>query len=411
MFFALKGENVNGERFVEDALEKGASCVVVSKTFDLLDDDRLVFVDDVFNALKVSARKYREEVCPVVVAVTGSVGKTTTKELLYQIFSNKGKTIKTKGNLNTEVGISVTLLSMDDDTEYAVLEHGIDCVGEMEREVMISNPDHAVITIIGSSHLQVFGSREVIFREKYSVSNHLGGSSYLVINSDDDFMSRLADDAVFNTVSVGYSKYSDYRIEDVVGFHSFSLRSKKGDEFKYELAVTGEHFVKDAAFASATALCLGFTYDDVRRGLQQFKAVKGRFEILDNKGIIVVDDSYNSSLESIVSSSISLGEINSKRKFAVLGDVLEISGSPEVSHSKIGVVIDEDKKINFDKVYFYGKMMRHAYVSYRGNKEHFDDKVELIKTLRRELKSGDAILVKASRGIALDEVVDKIMEF
>ncbi len=411
MFFALKGETLNGEDFVRQALDRGASYVVVSKEFNAFKDDRILFVEDVLEALKMAARKHRDKVKPVVVAVTGSVGKTTTKEMLYCVLSQRAKTLKTMGNLNTEVGIALTLLSLDDDTKYAVVEHGIDRVGEMEREIAISNPDHAIITIIGTSHLQVFGSREVIFEEKLKVSKKLSTSSFLVVNSDDDYLSTIKCQDEFSVVKVGYSDVSDFVVTSKKMLDGFLITDSGRNVFQCNLTVKGSHYVKDASYVAALCIKLGFLPEEIDSGLKSFRSVKGRFDIIEHKGMTIVDDTYNSSLESIISSSVSVSEITGGRKIAILGDVLEISDTPEQSHAAIGRTLSEHEKISFDKLYFYGKMMRHAFESYSGEKYHFEDKKSLVNALNNELLSGDVILVKASRGIALDEVVDKIMEF
>ncbi|PID83066.1 MAG: hypothetical protein CSB15_00055 [Clostridiales bacterium] len=409
LFFALKGERENGEKYLEDAFKNGAVAAVVSNSCLFNKRDRLIYVDDVSKALKIAARKYMNKVNPITVGVTGSVGKTTVKEFMYEIFSYKNNAMKTAGNLNSEVGISMSILEMDENVEYAVIEHGIDEIGEMIREVEISNLNHAIITLIGSSHLEIFGSRDVIFNEKTAIAINFKKDSNLVVNGTDDYLGKMKSNK-FNIVKVGESNGLDYKIDSLKIENSKTYFTLKNEVNSYDfvLNLCGYHYAYDAAYAIVMAFKLGFSYKDIYMSLLNVKQNKSRFEIKKKGDIIIIDDAYNSSFESLMLSCKSAFEMKASRYIGVFGDILQIGKFPQESHKNIGKKISE--RYNFNKVYFYGNMMKYAYDEYCGEKEYFSSFNELINSLNKYIKDEDLVLIKASFSIGLYRLADSILE-
>lgn len=411
VFFAIKGEKLNGEDYIPMAFSNGASFAFASKEC-LLEDSRIIKVDNVTEALKKIAISYRKKLKTKVLAITGSVGKTSTKNYSYNILSQKYKTHKSPFNYNTVTGLSMAILSAPSNTEVMVLELGVDTIGEMKELTELTNPDIAIITNIGESHLERFKTKENIFREKISVCDGFGENSILVLNGEDDYLSSFKT-GNFKVIKVfqNKDKNCDFNDDAFINFikvnsdgTEFSLFFEK-NKFLFNTCLIGEHFVMDASLSIVACSKLGVNMEEAFRGILATKSEKMRFERFLISGINLINDAYNSSFTSIMASVKSAKEISNSRLILALGDVLESGTEPEKNHSLIGESLSQ---FDIDHVFFYGELMEYAHKSYRGESSHFFDFEKMCISVNDLLRVGDTILIKGSRSMKMERLEDYI---
>lgn len=401
LFIALKGENFDGNDFVERAFESGASVSLVSRSTEVFEGKAAVLVDDTGAALMKLAAHHRAAMGTKILAVTGSVGKTTTKEMCACALSSKLCVHKTSGNFNNEIGMPLTLLKLEREHEAAVIEMGMSNFGEIERLSNTCKPDVALITNIGVSHIENLKTQENILKAKLEILSGLKKGGTLILNGDDPFLKTVAADE-FNILTYGFSDGCDIKGEIL----SQSSVRVLGQEIN--LPIEGEHNLLNACGAMAAAQAFGVTPSIAAKGIENFKTDERRQSITKSpKGFYVISDYYNASPQSVQAALKTLS-LKEGRKIAVLGDMLELGEISAESHKKSGILAAE-----------YGVYMLLTYGSESVNTfnaakdkifaKHFDDKEKLSDFLLSEAKENDYILIKGSRGMKMETVYEKIM--
>lgn len=411
LFICIKGERFDAHKFAQQALDLGAEAVMIDKSVDLKTDAKIVKVANTSKALLTLSGYYRSKFDLHLIGLTGSVGKTTTKEFTYLVASEKYNTVKTLGNLNNEIGLPQMLFHIDNSTEAAVIEMGMNHFGEIDRLSRAAKPNVGVITNVGVSHIENLGSREGILKAKLEITNGLEKGSPLILNGDNDLLSGFKSDdykVIFFGIENGDFKARD--IESCGDFMSFVV-DFYGESQKVKLSVTGIHNVYNALAAFAVGQCIGVSKEKCAEALMKYKPEGMRQRLVEKNGIKVIEDCYNASPDSMKAALDTLSGIESKRKIAVLADMLELGDYSKEAHKRVGELA---AKSNIDYLFAYGSdskyIISEAKKSGLENSELFEDKQKLANRLTELLKDGDAVIFKGSRGMALEDVIKKIYE-
>ena len=411
LYIPIIGENFNGHAFVRDAIEKkGAVASFWQKDQPEPPTDlNLIVVDDTIEALQHLASSYRNEIGMKVVGITGSNGKTTTKDMVTSVLETTFRVHKTAGNYNNHIGLPLTILSMKEDTEVAVLEMGMSGRGEIELLSNIAKPDAAVITNIGESHMQDLGSREGIAEAKLEIAAGLKQDGKLIINGDEPLLTdRVGGNA--NVIPFGLKANNDYQAKDIMlkgrGTH-FII-----EETEYFIPVLGAHNVTNALAAIIVGELFGVSEENRKKGLEQLVITGMRNEVVETSGgWTVINDAYNASPTSMRAALDLLGSLDGYgKKIAVLGDMLELGDMEKAFHHEIGQYVKEK---NVDYVFTFGALgMEIAKgaqeVMEPSRVKPFMNKQELTRELLPLLENGDVVMVKGSRGMKLEEVIEGI---
>ncbi len=406
LFIALVGERFDGHDFVAQALEQGAAAAVCSKAVEAKGE--VLLVEDTGKALMQLAAYYRSLFSYPVVGITGSVGKTTTKEMVYAVLSEKFNTLKNEGNLNNEIGLPTTVFRMDSSYEAAILEMGMSAFGEISRLAQVAQPNVGIISKIGVSHIEHLGSREGILKAKLEILDGLKNGAPLIVNGDDDLLSKveLTDRRI---IKFGIENPAcDYLAKDIrQGEKETSFTAVFADkEITVTVPTVGRHNVYNALSAFAAGLELGVSPEQAAVGLSKYVTSGMRQRVGDFNGITVIEDCYNASPDSMRAAIEVLNSSSAKTKTLVFGDMLELGSISEEAHRQIGALAAQK---GIDRFYTYGEMAALAAASAKENglKEvkSFDDKLLLADKLKKTLQAGDAVLFKASRGMKLEEVI------
>ncbi len=412
LFFAIKGERFDGHGFVKDVAEKGVGAVVCHKQVEC--SVPVIYVDDTKDALLDFASYYRSSIKDLtVIGLTGSVGKTTTKEMVACVMEQSGETLKTEGNFNNEIGVPKTLFRLSETTKNAVIEMGMDGFGQISVLAKCAKPDCAIITNVGVSHIENLGSREGILKAKLEMLDGLKKGSSLFLNGDNDMLSTVKNDD-YNIVFFGIdNKNCDILAEDIkeIGLSTEFVAVKGDIRQKIIIPTVGIHNVYDALSAFAVGVEYGISPENIAKGLMNYAPSGMRQRIREINGITVIEDCYNASPDSQKAGLNSLCKIAKGRKIAVLGDMLEMGSYSETAHRTVGEYAAE---CSVDMLYTYGEESKYmadgAKKSGLDNVFAFTDKTELTNALLSEIKTGDTLLFKASRGMKLEEVFEKIYE-
>ena len=408
LFVAIKGENFDGNDFAEQALSSGAEAAVVTRG----EGKGLVRVEDTRDALCAIAGNYRSQFDPTVVAVTGSVGKTTTKEMVAAVFESfESNTLKNFENRNNEIGLPETVFRMDDDTRLAVLEMGMSGLGEISRLSRCAKPHAGIITYIGVSHIEMLGSRENILKAKLEITDGMDKDGFLVINGDDPYLTGAIDSIPVPVVTFGTEDRNyDVAAKDIYykSFPSeFTISDCEFGTFRVVIPCSGLHNVKDALAAYALATRLGFDPAKCAAALSNYQPAGMRQRFRKVRGMTVIEDCYNAAPESMEASLRILSDLSCDRfRIAVLGDMLELGAVSEEAHRKVGMLA---ANFGIDVILCYGDMTRltaeAATAAGAPQVKHFTDKTELADYLLSITSAGDTILFKGSRGMALEDVI------
>lgn len=417
LFFATKGEKVDGHSFIKQVAEKKAACVVCEKAPEDVEIP-YILVEDSFAALKKVAAFYRENLTIPIVGVTGSVGKTTTKEFISSVLSTRYNVLKTEGNFNNEVGLPLTILRIRDEHKVAVVEMGINHFGEMHRLSEIAKPDICVMTNIGQCHLEFLGSREGILKAKSEIFDFMNQEGYVCINGDDDMLSTINEVHGHKPVSFGFTMKNDVYVTSVESRGILGSKASiylNDETFDVEIPLPGEHMVMNALAATCVGDLLGLKSDEIAKGIASVKAVGGRSNLIVAKDKMILDDCYNANPVSM-KAAIDLLNLADTRKVAILGDMFELGEGAEDMHSEIGTYAVEQ---GIDVLVCVGDLSKHMYESAIGKKEslcgktmiyHMKDREEVIQKISDILEKDDTILVKASHGMGFAEVVKYLQE-
>ena len=393
LFFAIN----NGNSYVKDVLDKGASLVIADNTD--IKDKRVIKVTDTIATMQDLATKYRNKLDIQVVGITGSNGKTTTKDIVYSLLSVKAKTLKTEGNYNNHIGLPYTLLNVTDEEKFVVLEMGMSSLGEIRRLGEISSPNYAIITNIGDSHIEFLKTRDNVFKAKTELLEFVEKENTFVCG-DDEYLGKL------DVNKVGFNENNTYKIES----YEFSNKGSKFilDGKEYEMSLLGKHNISNTAIAIELAKKIGLTDEEIQKGLKEIKISNMRFQEIKIGNDIYINDAYNASPMSMKAAIDTLNEIyNDKYKIAILGDMLEL-GENEVDYHMDVLNYLLDKKIKL--IYLYGERMKKAYDIFMKNKSeeyrfwYYPTKEGIVESLKN-IKMDKVILLKASRGIKLEEII------
>ena len=345
LFVAIRGERFDGHNYIREALDKGAALVMAEKGASIPDGVPAVLVEDTLKALGRLAEYHRSRFDIPVVAVTGSVGKTSTKEMIAATLSAKFRVHKTKGNFNNEIGLPLSVLELDDSHQAAVFEMGMRGFGEIDYLSRIVRPDIAIITNIGISHIERLGSRQNILKAKLEIIHWLKDDGHVILNGDDELLSGLRGLLEQKTLFYGMDESCDVRATDLLSKGeegvSFSVRYRNR-EHRYFVPAPGIHNVQNALAAISTALVLGFDDETIEKGVLEYSGDRMRMNITETDGIKVINDAYNAAPASVSSALRVLCEIGAnRRKWAVLGDMLELGDWAEDAHREIGMQVAE----------------------------------------------------------------------
>lgn len=420
IYLGIKGEKFNGSIFYKDAFANGAKgCIlqdieIIEDEINTYKDKFIIIVENVVKALQELATYKRSLYNIPVIGITGSVGKTSTKDIIASVMSTKYKVLKTEGNYNNEIGLPLTILKLKGHNAM-VLEMGMSAFGEISLLTEIAKPTTAVITIIGSSHIGELGSRENILKAKLEILEGLDNKGALIINNDNDLLN------LWNKDNNDNHKHITYGIENksILNAKNINIMEEKSSfeisidnkNYKVKIPVSGKHFVYNALAAIAVGLENNIDMQDIIKGISNFSLTKRRMEIIkNNRNITIINDCYNASYESIKAALEYLNSLTAKRKIAVLGDVLELGEFSKEMHQKIGEEVINNK---IDILITVGKEARTIAdtVINRNTKiqvHAFNNNVEAINLLKEQMKEEDVMLVKASNGMHFEEIVEGI---
>ena len=406
LFVALKGERFDGHQFVEHARAAGAVGALVSGV--QATHFPQVIVQDTLAGLQEYAISWRGDFHLPVVAVTGSNGKTTVKQMLSAIFARRGPVLATVGNLNNHIGVPLTLLSLREEHKTAVVEMGANHPGEIARLAELARPDVGVVNNAGDAHLEGFGSREGVARGKGELFEGLGDHGVSVINADDDYADLWRGMAAGDTITFGLSEDADVRAvhpraeppEAPVGM-DFELRTPEGRQ-GVRLALPGLHNVRNALAAAACAVAIGMDARDVATGLLNVKPVSGRLTWRKAlKGARLLDDTYNANPTSL-HAGLELLALVQARRWLVLGDMGELGRGAEQLHHAAG---ESARALGIERLYAVGPLSREAARGFGSGAVHFAGVEELVAEVRERLAPDVALLVKGSRSSRMERVV------
>lgn len=413
-YVAIKGESFDGNNFCIDALEKGVKTCILDRKIDIPDkysDRTIILVEDSVKCLQDLARYKISKFNGKVIAITGSVGKTSTKDMIASVVSRKYKTLKTQGNNNNEIGLPLTILKYTDE-EVMILEMGMNHFKEISLLTNIAKPDIAVITNIGTAHIGILGSRENILKAKLEIIEGLKPNGKLIINNDNDLLhSYYEENKNENIITIGIDNNSDYNARNIE-INEDICNYEIGDN-KVTLNIPTTPFIYNSLIAYVVGKELNIEDSLIIKGIKEFNLTKNRLEIkINKKEVVIIDDTYNASFDSVKASLEMLKLRKEKRKILVLGDILELGDFSESIHRSIAKeVIDADidilitvgKEIN----YLVDELVSN---DYQKEMYHFDRYDETYELLNQILKKGDVILLKASHSINLTKVVDYLMK-
>lgn len=414
VYVAIKGEKFDGNKFYKTAIEKGAiACILSEMPEEKLSN--IILVEDTIKAVQDLARYKRSLYNIPVVAVTGSVGKTSTKDIIASVMSQKYNVLKTQGNLNNNIGLPFTILSLKDE-DAMVIEMGMNHLGEISLLTSIAKPTLAVITNIGTAHIGNLGSRENILKAKLEILEGLQGNS-IVINNDNDLLNAWKENSIseenqivssnnYNVITYGINnKDSNYVAENIKLYENKSTFNM--NEEKIEVPVAGEHFVLNALCAIAVGSYFEIPMEKIKQGISNFELTKNRMEIVNHpSGAIIINDTYNANYDSMKAAIQYLEKIEGRRKIAVLGDMLELGEYSEKLHREIGDIIK-----NIDILITVGNLGKYINENAKiSNKIHCNSNEEAVFRIKNIIQPQDAILLKASNSMKFGEIVKSLEE-
>ncbi|MGN0520126.1 MAG: UDP-N-acetylmuramoyl-tripeptide--D-alanyl-D-alanine ligase [Candidatus Fimenecus sp.] len=408
LYVAIKGDRFDGHDFCEAAVQNGASAIVSER--DLPFQVPYIKVQNTRQALLDIAKLHRNHCKGVkVIGLTGSVGKTTTKEMTYAVLSSQFETVKTEGNLNNEIGMPKTLFRIDETTEAAVIEMGMNHFGEIARMTAACQPDAAIITNIGVSHIEFLGSRDGILQAKTEIIQGMQIGAPLILNGDDDKLWGY-ENPDYHLIYFGIdNQNAAVRAEELCeenGETAFTV-CFNGKKQAVRIPTVGKHNVYDALAAFTAGLVCEIAPEKIAAGLQKFAPTGMRQRIRKVNGITVIEDCYNASPDSQKAALNVLCATDANRRIAVLGDMLELGVFSETAHRTVGEYAAQSA---VDLLYCYGQNAAWIAKAAKNTVKtfHFTEKTALSEALLSEIQAGDAVLFKASRGMALEEVIEKL---
>ncbi len=418
VFFALRGEKLDGHRFVSVSLRKGAACAVVDKKWYRRNKSAagqpLVVVEDTTHALGELARIYRRRFEMPVIAIGGSNGKTTTKEMAAKVLGMKYKVVHTEANHNNQIGVPLTIFAFNKTHEAAVVEIGTNHFGEINRLCEVLEPDAGLITNIGSEHLEFFGNVVGVAREEGKLFGFLSrtrGTAF--VNTDDRRVAGLSG-LVRHKFTYGFQSELRRNVAgrmfglDARGCAVFEVRFEGKTEL-VRMNVPGLNGALNGLAAAAVGFRYGVSHREVKAALESFRPYDKRMQVFRRAGVTILNDTYNSNPESVAAALRWLSAVHARgRRIAVLGDMLELGKASKREHQRVGRELVNQ---NLSRLLTFGRMSRHTAASAEGSveSESFDDKEQLSKRLLQIVSPGDVVLIKGSRGMKMEEVFETLL--
>ena len=415
LFIPLEGERFDGHSFINSALEAGAAgCLTARERESYLPGRFYIKVRSTQRALWELARYYKKLFPIPFIAVTGSVGKTTTKDMTAAVLGARFRVHKTEGNFNNDIGVPLTLLRLEAQHEVCVVELGMDHAGEIDNLARLVEPDMALITNIGDAHIENLGSRENIFKAKCEIFPHLKRDGLAILNGDDPLLAALEGTLAQRTVFVGEGEGLDYTARDLSSDgagHLFCRVKTPRSQFEANIPALGSHMIYPTLMAAAAAEALGMAPDEIVRGIGAFLPTKMRMNIVRCKGdIVILNDAYNANPQSMRAAAAVLGDAQGRRKVAVVGDMKELGPGSEQFHRAVGGYFAQ---AGADRLIAVGDLARFiaegAKAAGLSQSDYFSTLDAAKNALSRELRAGATILVKASRSMAFEKIVDYLL--
>ena len=401
-YIALKGINFDGNNFAKEAIEKGAFYALVNKKSIAKDNDRFIYVDDTLKTLQKLANYHRSIIDTKIIAITGSNGKTTTKELLSEILSKEFKIFATKGNLNNHIGVPLSLLSINRECEYAIIELGANHLGEINHLCKIAKPDFGLITNFGYAHIEGFGSFDGVVKGKSELYNYLiEKKGRLFINLDDVIQKKWLKYRPISTY--GQTSKADFKIEQI-------NNKGKGTTIKIENLIIESQLFGDYNFSNigasvAISRFLGVPNQKIKKALELYKPINKRSQVIKKKNNKILLDAYNANPSSMIASINSFLKNNPKNSIAVLGDMLELGFYEKEGHVKIIKLLESSA---FEEIFFVGKLFfkfSKESNSFKKTIHFFKEKIEAYSYLKKRKFKNKNILIKGSRKLQLEDTI------
>lgn len=409
LFVAIKGERVDAHRFIPAVFAQGALCVLCEEMPEN-PQGACIQVPSTLQAIKDIAEFYRQQLDIKVVGITGSVGKTSTKEIIASVLSEKFQVLKTLGNFNNELGLPLTVFRLREGDEVAVLEMGINHFGEMHRLSKIARPDVCVITNIGQCHLEFLGDRDGVLRAKSEIFDFIAPEGKIILNGDDDKLAALQEIKGIRPVFFGNESDRAIYATDIqsAGIRGVWCKIHVGEEsFEVRIPIPGYHMVLNALAATAVGRSLGMTNAEIKRGIEKLESLSGRFHIIEANGITVVDDCYNANPVSMKASLQVLNDAETG-KTAILGDMGELGENERRLHEEVGAYLGG---LDIQRAVCIGSLAKHLAEAAKnvnpGMQIFTSESVEeAAEHLQEWIQTGDTVLVKASHFMHFEKIVD-----
>ena len=412
LFVPIKGARVDGHDFIPQVIEKGALAALSEKPLGNVSFP-YILVESSPQALKDIARHYRQALGIKVVGISGSVGKTSTKEMIASVLAQKYHVLKTEGNFNNEIGLPLTVFRIREEHEVAVLEMGISDFGEMTRLAKIARPNTCVITNIGTCHLENLGDRDGVLKAKTEIFKYLKKDGHIVLNGDDDKLCTVKEYEGIKPVFFGMESDKDIYADEIVsrGLKGMTCRIHVGEEsFTTDIPMPGRHMVYNALAATAVGRIYGLTLEQIRHGIETLEAISGRFHMIETDRFLIVDDCYNANPMSM-KASLDVLKDGAGRRVAILGDMGELGENEVQLHAEVG---EHAAQCGIDVCICTGPLSANIAKMARKNPELIvieePDRDSLLSHLSDYVQTGDTILVKASHFMQFEKVVAALQE-
>ena len=410
LFIPFIGENVDGHNYIEMAFEKGASACLSLKD-DLEFDNNIIYVEDSYKAIQDLAKHYLSTLKAKIVAITGSNGKTTTKDIISDILATKFKVHKTQGNLNNELGVPLTILATPEDSEILVVEMGADGFNQLNFLSKLAKPDYAVITNIGESHIEFFKTREGIARGKFEITEGLKKDGYFIYNGDEPLLRNLVEKSNINATSCGNNKDNNIVLENYETSRNYIDFKLNISTLQFRTTLKGKHNLLNIMYATAIALKLGLNDDEIKSAVENISSITNmRLESLQyGKNSLIINDAYNASPTSMKASVDVIEELNDfSYKTVVLGSMFELGPNENEYHAEVGKYINEHSN-SINLVISVGDLAKNITDTVLNTEKlHFNSTDEVANYLQNNKHDNEVILFKASRGMKLETIIKTI---
>ncbi|MGL5381370.1 UDP-N-acetylmuramoyl-tripeptide--D-alanyl-D-alanine ligase [Clostridium sp.] len=410
IFFAIKGENFNGNNYIKEAFEKGASIAIIDEVTCNLEElsgkGTIIKVNNTDEALLRLANYYRNKLNIKVIGVTGSCGKTSSKDLIAAFLSKKYKVFKTKGNFNNQIGLPLMIFELNSSYDVAVLEMGMSDLGEIHVLAEAARPDYAIITNIGLSHIENLKTQENILKAKMEIVDFLTENNELIVNAEDSYLKNIISES-FKVSKIGYNhEYDVYASNIILGeeFIKFTAHIQN-ESYEFTLPMAGKHNVLNSMLAIKVCNSLGVSLKEMSEGITNLEATSMRLQVIKKEKITLINDCYNASPDSMKSSLDVLSTYEKGRKVAILGTMNELGDKAIEAHTLVG----EYARDKVDLLVVVGSYIKQFEEGFNSkNIKKYNTKEEFIADAQNVIKENDIVLIKASRGLKFEEIVSSL---